>query len=79
MLRDLLRIVLRATVMLRVKVIVVLLLFVAVVLAVLGLGVMLLWNWLASGLFGVPHVNLPQAVGLVVAFIFLRNLLIVKV
>ncbi|KKM14509.1 hypothetical protein LCGC14_1705380 [marine sediment metagenome] len=44
-----------------------------------GLGVMLLWNWLALGLFGAPHVNLLQAVGLVVTFIFLRAFLMVRV
>ena len=61
------------------RVIVIALFLAAAVFAVVGLGTMLLWNWLAVGMFGAPHVSFPQAAGLVVAFIFLRNLLRVRV
>ncbi|KKK70416.1 hypothetical protein LCGC14_2924180 [marine sediment metagenome] len=55
-------------------------LFLAIVAAAaVGLGTMLLWNWLALGLFGAPHVNFLQALGLVVAGLFLRMLLMTKV
>lgn len=31
---------------------------------VLGLPVMLLWNWLMPNIFGLPYINFWQAVGL---------------
>jgi hypothetical protein len=42
------------------------LVLVLVLLAVLGLAVMLLWNWLMPEIFGLPAVSFLQALGLTV-------------
>jgi hypothetical protein len=36
----------------------------ALISAVFGLAVMLLWNWLFPAIFGLPTISYPQAVGL---------------
>lgn len=38
--------------------------YIVVIAAVLALPIWLLWNWLMPGIFGLPQINILQALGL---------------